>query len=344
MNITKNYDFNGDTTAPVCPEIMEKLLEINNGNMFGYSQDEYTKKAREVVGREFSKPVDIHFVTSGSGANVLAIKQVKKSYSSIICCDDTHINRYEVGGVEYNTGCKIVAVDSPDAKITVEKIASRLKTRDSFNWAIPQIVVLSQVTELGTTYTNAELKAICDFCHANDLLVYVDGARLANALVDQNTTLKEMMEDTGVDIFTFGANKNGAMFGEMIVFLNKDLAKNFIWTQKQSLMLFSKTRFLGAQFLVMFEQGVWKKNATHANAMAKYLEAELAKISVYPALPVQSNAVFANFTQEQLTQIKKVYALSSYDSERSFVRLMTNWATTKQQVDDFVQYVKNCSK
>ena len=118
------------------------------------------------------------------------------------------------------------------------------------------------------------------------MYVYIDGARLANAMVNENCGFKEMLDETGVDIATFGGNKNGAMFGEMIIVMNEKFFPNFILHQKQSCQLFSKTRFLGSQFLVMLEQNVWQKNAKNANKMAKYLEKELKNIKISIALPV----------------------------------------------------------
>lgn len=339
-----NYDFNGDTTAPVCPEIMKKLNEINQGNMFGYSQDKYTEQARKLIQKEFSVPVETFFVASGSGANILAIKHLKNDYSSIICCENSHLNQHEVGGTEYNTGCKLVTVNSNNAKITVADIAEKLKIKSNFNYCIPKIIVLSQASELGTVYTNKELKEICNFAHENDLYVYVDGVRLANAIVNQQTTLKAMIQDTGVDVFSFGGNKNGAMFGDALVFFDKNLTKNFIHSQKQSLMLFSKTRFLAAQFISLFENNLWKRNAENANNMAKYLEKELANIGIFPALPVQSNAVFANLTLKQRLKLKEKYALSVYESDQEMTRLMTNWATTEKQIDDLISVLKEINK
>lgn len=124
------------------------------------------KKVVEIMQSYFTKPVGIHMCTSGSASNVLAIKVMKHNYSSIICCEETHMNRYEVGGTEYNTGCKFAPCISPDAKLTVAMIKEKLRTRDSYNWAYPEIVVLSQATEWGTCYTCKEIKTICDFCHA----------------------------------------------------------------------------------------------------------------------------------------------------------------------------------
>ncbi len=335
--------FNSDTTASVCPEILQKMVEVAQEDkyMLGYNQDKYTQLVRDLMQGYFDKPVECYFNVSGSGANVLALKAMKDNYSSIICCDDTHINRYEVGATEYNIGCKIIACDSENAKLTIDQIKRKLVTRDSFNYAYPKIVVLSQATELGTCYTTTELKNICDFCHQNDLYVYLDGARLANAMVYLGVGFKEILEDTGVDIASFGGNKNGAMFGEMIIILNPKFSNHFILNQKQSMQLFSKTRFLTSQFYVMLKQNVWYKYAKNANDMALYFEKKLKELGVDIAYPVQTNVVFANFTDEQMQWIKKEYQLGPYDADRKCCRLMTAWSTTIQEIDEFIDYLKN---
>ncbi len=336
-------NFNSDTTASVCPEILQKICDVakEKDYMLGYNQDKYSKEVKKIMQRYFSKPIECFFNVSSSGANILAIKAMKDDYSSIICCEDSHINRYEVGGTEYNTGCKIVVCQSDDAKLTVDMIKKKLATRSNFNYAYPKIVALSEVTELGTCYSLQELKKICNFCHKHDLYVYVDGARLANAMVFLNVGLKEILEDTGVDIASFGASKNGAMFGEMIIILNPIFAKNFILNQKQSMQLFSKTRFLSCQFLAMLKDKIWYKNAKNANDMALYFGEKLKKIGISLAYPIQSNAVFANFSKEQIKYLKKEYNISYYDDDKTCCRLMTSWSTSRGEIDDFINYLKN---
>ena len=335
------FDFSSDTTAPAMPQIIDKFKEINEGAMPGYSDDPYTEQVRKIMQGYFSKPVSIFFNTSGSGANVLAIKAMKDNYSSIICCDCAHINTSEVGGTEFNTGCKIVACQSSDAKLTVDMIKSKLTKKTSINASLPKIVVVSQATEYGTVYTPKELKEICDFCHENELYVYVDGARLANAMAYLNVGFKEMLEDTGVDIASFGGNKNGAMFGEMIIVLNQKFAKNFILNQKQSMQLFSKTRYLSSQFLVMLEDELWRKNASHANNLALYLANKLEEMGFKITFPVQSNHVFVQLTDDQAQYLKQEYKMATYEFEGSTYRLMTSWCMKKEDVDELLLYLKN---
>ena len=335
-----NYAFASDTTAPVCMEVFNKLIEVNENYELGYFEDECTRQVRELMQSYFSKPVGIHFCTNGTSANVLAMKIMKNNYSSIITTEYAHSVNYEVGAIEYNTGCKVITSPTICGKLTKSIIASHLKNRNSRNWAYPEIVMLTESTEFGTCYTLEELKEICEFCHQNELYVYIDGARLANAMVNLNCGFSEILEKTGVDIASFGINKNGAMFGEMLIILNQKFNNHFILQQKQSMQLFSKSRFMSAQFLAMLKNETWRKNAENANNMAKYLEQKMAKCGYDAIYKVESNCVFFNFSKQLLEYIKEKYKLSSYEDQHC-TRLMTSWCTTKPEVDELVTYIKS---
>lgn len=334
-----NYAFASDTTAPVCSEVMKELLRANEEYELGYFEDHYTKKVRDIMQGYFSKPVGIHFSTNGTASNVLAIKIMKHNYSSVITTNYAHSVNYEVGGIEYNTGCKLCSCDTIDGKINAKMIEPFLMTRGSRNWAYPEIVMLTESTEFGTCYTIDELKELCDFCHANGLYVYVDGARLSNAMESLNCGFYEILEKTGVDIASFGINKNGAMFGEMLIILNPRFNEHFILEQKQSMQLFSKSRFMAVQFLAMLKNEVWRKNAKNANSMAKYLKTEMSKLGFKSIYQVESNCVFFNFDEKLKEFIKRKYKLSSYEDQQ-YTRLMTSWCTTTAEVDELVNYIK----
>src|SRR4029079_4711569 len=117
------------------------------------------------------------------------------------------------------------------------------------------------------------------FAHANDMLLHVDGARIANAAAGLKVKLKEITRDAGVDILSFGGAKNGMMYGEAVVFFDKSLARNFKYTRKQGTHLPSKMRFISAQFEALLTDDLWRRNAAHANRMAGLLADELRKIS-----------------------------------------------------------------
>ena len=119
------------------------------------------------------------------------------------------------------------------------------------------MISLTQCTVLGTVYTPAELKEICDYAHAHRMYVHMDGARLANACAALNLSLMELTVDCGVDILSFGGTKNGLMMGECVIVFNKDLQNEARFVRKQSAQLASKMRYLSCQFTAYLTDELW---------------------------------------------------------------------------------------
>jgi threonine aldolase len=201
-------------------------------------------------------------------------------------------------------------------------------------------VSITQSTELGTVYTLAELRAISEFAKANDLYLHIDGSRIANAAVSLGCSLRECTADAGADLLSFGGTKNGLLGAEAVVCLNPKLAPALAHFQKQFMQLASKSRFFSAQLLALFEDGLWKKNAEHANKMAKLLAAEVAKIpGVTVTQKTQANAVFAALPAkgfaEAVRELQKRFPFYVWNEAKREVRWMTSFATRPSDVSEF---------
>jgi threonine aldolase len=239
-----------------------------------------------------------------------------------------------------------LTVPTPDGRLTPELIASHLDSRGDDHRAQPGVVCITQSTELGTCYSLAELHNIHEFCAANHLRVYMDGARLANASAYLGSTLADLAEHA--DIFSFGGTKNGGLGVEALVCMHKRDSADAPFVRKQLVQHTSKMRFLGAQLSALLENDLWLKNASHANAMATRLAAGLADIpGVEVVYPVESDAVFArlwkhhiailrrNWTFHDWSQGNLVSENPSYENT-SIVRWMTAFDTQESDVDAFV--------
>lgn len=333
-------DFQSDTTAGVSEPIMQAIVKANVGCELGYFQDHHTENVRKWVSEQFSVPVKTFFISNGTAVNILAMRTMTNRISSIVCTSNTHIAKSEMGAMEYAMRTKIITVEGKDGKISIDKIK---KSNFLIGHNPPiRIVVFSQPTEYGTCYTTREIKQICDFAHANGMYVYFDGARIANALSFLKCSLKELVEDTGIDAFAIGGNKNGCMFGELLVIVNPQLFDDVDKYQKQLALTFSKTRFFTAQFEAYFKNKLWLKNAEHSNAMSKYLEERLREIGFEPVFPVQTNTVFVKMDYDLVKKLSKTYILGYHDKAKKIVRLMTNFNTTKQDVDKLIETIKKC--
>jgi len=271
----------------------------------------------------------------------LGLSTVAQSFNSIICAETAHIQEDECGAPEKFTGCKLLPVEPENGKITPEKIKPHLKGFNFEHHSQPRVISISQVTEMGTVYQPHEIKALAQLAHENKMFLHMDGARIANAAVALNLDFKEFTKDCGVDILSFGGTKNGMMMGEAVLFFNPELTAQTKYIRKQSMQLYSKMRFVGAQFIAYFEDDLWKTTATHSNKMAKLLAEEVGKIpQVTITEPVEANGVFAIIPPEIIKPLQERFFFYTWNEKRSEVRWMTSWDTTEEEIYEFVDLLK----
>lgn len=335
----KLKDFRGEVWTNVHPEILEQIVSANHEIVDGkVGNDGYTKRTTEIMQKFFKDEIRAVYAINGTAANILALKSMLDRYSTVLCEEQTHINTHESGALESMLGNKILAMKGECGKLSPKIISDYLIKIKNYKY-LNKVIVITQPTELGVLYTNQEIKDICDFAHERGMYVYVDGARLSNALVALDTTVTEMIEDTGVDAFSFGGTKAGAMFGEIVVFRRKEHFVALDYLQKQALQHLDKSKFLGVQMEYLLRTELWKKTAKHANDTAKYLERGLNEKGIQAYLPVHTNAVFCRLTQEQLDKINSVYELNYWFVEEQVVRFMTTFATDYKAIDNLLSLI-----
>ena len=334
--------FASDNNAGVHPEILKAIDEVNQGHVIAYGDDPYTAQAIDKFKEHFGNDIDVYFVFNGTAANVLGITALTRSFNSIICSDLAHLHVDECGAPEKYTGCKLLTVPSPDGKLTVEGIQGHLHGFDFEHHAQPKVVSITQVTEMGTVYRPEEIREIADLVHSYNMYLHMDGARLSNAAVSLNCGFRNITVEAGVDVLSFGGTKNGMMFGEAIVFFNKNLTGDFKYIRKQGMQLGSKMRFISAQFNALLSNDLWRRNAKHSNDMAGYLEEKVKHIpGIKITQPVEANAVFAILPAESIPELQKQFFFYVWDETTSEVRWMTSFDTTKEDIDRFAQTLEN---
>ena len=337
--------FASDNNAGIHPEVIEAIKAANDGHVIAYGDDAITGRAMQVFQKHFGSDVAVYFVFGGTGANVLGLQAITNSYQAIVCAETAHVNVDECGAPEKFTGCKLLALPTPDGKLRVDQIKPLLHVTGVEHHVQPRVISISQATEMGTVYTKNELKTLADFAHDNGTLLHVDGARLANAAVSLNASLKEITGDAGVDVLSFGGTKNGMMYGEAVVFFDKKLASDFKFIRKQGMHLPSKMRYISAQFEALLSGDLWKRSATHSNRMARLLASELEKVPrIKLTQAVESNGVFAVVPREYIAELQKSYFFYVWDETISEVRLMASFDTTEDDVQEFIGLVRRIVK
>src|SRR5690242_1095096 len=337
--------FASDNNAGVHPEVIEALRAANEGHVVAYGDDPFTERAVKVFQKQFGNGIAVYFVFGGTGANVLGLKAITNSYEAVVCADTAHINVDECGAPEKFTGCKLLSVKTPDGKLRPEDVKPFLHGIGFEHHVQPRVISVSQATEMGTVYTRSELKTLARFAHDHNMLLHVDGARIANAAVSLNASFKEMTVDAGVDVLSFGGAKNGMMYGEAVVFFDKKFAADFKYIRKQGMHLPSKMRFISAQFETLLGSDLWRRSAAHANRMAQVLASELEKIpQIKLTQPVESNGVFAEIPAQFVPELKQKYFFYVWDENTSECRFMASFDTAEDDIRDFVAFVRQTVK
>ena len=333
--------FGSDNNSGVHPQIIQAVIDANQGDAVGYGDDEWTGKADSVFRKIFGEDVQPYYVFNGTGSNTIALQALTRSYQSIICAATAHIYTDECGAPAKAAAAVLKPIPTPDGKLTPERIAGELYGLGVQHHSQPQVIHISQSTEMGTVYTAEEVKAICDFAHSHHLYVHMDGSRLANACAHTGIGLRELSRDCGVDILSLGGTKNGMMMGEAIVAFRPEWNESLMYLRKQSAQLYSKMRYLSAQYTAYFQNDLWLQNAAHANAMAEYLA---SRVHNFPGVrftqKVEVNSLFLILPQEAILKMLESYFFYIWDESTNEIRLVCSWDTTPSDVDAFVECLK----
>lgn len=334
--------FASDNNSGVHPKILKALSECNVGHAIGYGDDPVTQETENIFKSIFGDQSETFFVMNGTGANIVSLQTVTQSFHSIICTNTAHIDVDECGAPEKFTGAKLIAVDTPDGKLTPELVKPHLHGFGFEHHSQPKVISITQVSEMGTLYSLDEISALADLAHDNNMYLHVDGARISNAAVALNCSFKEMITDTGVDLLSFGGTKNGLMFGEAIVFLKPNLSGAVRYYRKQASQLYSKMRYVSAQFKTYLKDDIWLANAKHANKMAQLLVKEVQGIpNVVITQEVKANGVFAIIPQEVIEPLRAQFFYYDWDTNKCEVRWMTSFDTTEQDVLAFAEVLRS---
>ncbi len=316
-----------------------------------YGADTVTKATREALAELFGVDCGVYFVYNGTGANVSALRCMARPFEAVICTEMAHINEDEGGAPEAIGGFKLLPVAREDGRLRPDDITPFLSRLGFEHTSQPAVVSLTQATEVGTIYEPSALGELTAAAHEAGMTVHMDGARIANAAATVHTrsvragesispirALRAITSEAGVDVLSFGATKNGLLFGEAVVFFNRDLERFFPFFRKQTTQLHSKMRYIAGQFLSYLAGDIWFENAHRANALAGELALRLSRIpGVRLAHPVEANGVFVELPPPVVATLQEEFGFYMWDAERSMARLMISWDTSDDMVDAFVK-------
>ena len=330
----ERHEFASDNVAPICPEVWAALQEANLQYAPSYGEDRWTARVCDRIREIFETDCDVYFVFTGTAANALALAQLCNPFHSVICHQHSHIETDECGASEFFTGgSKLLLVGGASGKIDTGQVKALLTRPNELHSHKPAAISIAQATEFGTVYRRDEIAAIADLARAHQLSLHMDGARFANAIASLNCAPNAITWKVGVDVLCFGGTKNGATAGELVIFFDKKISREFDYRAKQAGHLGSKMRFLAAQWLGLLNRDAWLRNAQHANRAARGLATRLRmEAGIESVFPVDANAVFV-VMDERLASALHARGWRFYKFiEPDVYRLMCSWSTTGEQI------------
>lgn len=339
------FSFKNDYSEGCHPRILEAFSKTNLEQQNGYGLDDYSLKAEQLILQKINNQSSkVFLVSGGTQANLIVISAFLKPYESVIAAETGHIFTNESGAIEA-TGHKIHGVFTNDGKLRVEDLQKVINEHQNFPHQLKQkLVYISNSTEVGTIYSKKELLDLSAFCRENNLILFLDGARLGHALTAETNDL--VLEDIAklTDAFYLGGTKNGALIGEAIVINNEKLQEDFGFHLKQKGALLAKGRLLGIQFQELLKDDLYFDLAKKANVQAMKIKTAFKENGFEFLAETFSNQIFPILGNAQIEELAKnfeFYVWKKIDDEKSAIRIITSWATTDEMVRSFTEKIKN---
>ncbi len=337
-------DFKNDYSQCAHPAILGALTRFGAETNCAYGGDIHSTAAEDIIRKLCKSPkAEVAFISGGTTTNVLGISALlRNEYEAVISAETGHINVHETGAIEY-AGHKVLAVKTDvDGKLTPELIAPVVEFHTDEFMVKPKLVYVSQSTERGAIYSKAELTAISEFCHENDLYLFLDGARLGSALMAEENDLTLADIASLVDAFYIGGTKNGLLFGEALVMINEDMKDHIRWMIKQKGFMLAKGFVVGMMFEEALKDGLYFDIAKHENEAAEKIAEAVKKSAFDFYVKPQTNQLFVIMPDKIAKEAATLFDCNiekRLENGLSVIRIVTSWATTNEDVEKLCKWI-----
>lgn len=327
-------------------KVLNRLIETNMKQEFGYGSDSYSKEAVDKIKELIECPnASIRFLVGGTQTNQIVIDSLLNKYEGVLAPETGHINVREAGAIEYS-GHKVLTLPSIKGRISAQDVDDYLRRfnqdETKEHMVTPGMVYISYPTEYGTLYSYDELEELSSVCQKNNLPLFIDGARLGYGLVSEQSDVTIQDIARLCDVFYIGGTKIGALCGEAVVFTKNNEPKQFVSIVKQHGALLAKGRLLGVQFLELFTDNLYFDISRHAVRLSQKLKQAFLDKGYQLYFDSPSNQQFIIMSNDQVAKLKKRVSFATweqYDENHMVVRFVTCWGTLEENVDELISYI-----
>jgi threonine aldolase len=334
-------DFRSDTVTKPTPGMLYAMSVAEIGDdVFG--EDPTVNDLEKIAAKMFGMEGAL-FCPSGTMTNQIAIKCHTQPGDEVICERLSHVYIYEGGGVAFNSGAQVKAIDGDRGRLNAAQILEAINPEDVHK-PVTRVVSLENTTNRGggCCYDLIEISQIKEICLVNNLKLHLDGARLFNALVATKQT----------------AEKYGEIFDSISICLSKGLGapvgslllgnKEFIRKARRIRKVFGgglrQAGFLAAAGIYALKHNIERLAVDHLHAK-QIADALLKKNFVGKMLPVETNIiifeVIESYTAQKLAQIFKQYSILVIPISSSQIRIVLHLDISEEMVAETIRVIED---
>lgn len=281
-------DFRSDTVTKPSKEMLEAMISASVGDDV-FSEDPTVNELQEFAADYFGKEAAL-FCSSGTQTNQIAINVHVTPGGEVICHEESHIYKYEGGGIARNSGASVRLLQGDRGRLNVESIAKWINNPDDVHFPLTQLVSLEDTANRGggALYDFEEIRKIKAFCVENKFPLHLDGARVMNALVE--TGIDPRVYASEFDSISICLSKGlGAPVGSLLLG-----SKDFIKQARRVRKVFGggmrQAGIIAAGGLYALKNNVERLKDDHRRA--KQLESTLNQLTwIKEVVPVETNIV-----------------------------------------------------
>ncbi len=333
-------DLRSDTVTKPTKAMLDVMMVALVGDDV-FNEDPTVLALEEKVAQLFGKEAAL-FCPSGTMTNQIAIKCHTVPGDELLCDVNSHIYNYEGGGISSNSGVQAKLLPGNRGRITAKHIEDNINA--DYDWLTHTALVCLEntVNRAGGSFYDLEtiqqIKAVCDKHH---LPLHLDGARIFNAIVENNYTTQDIGRE--FDSISICLSKGlGAPVGSLLIG-----TKAFIKKARRVRKVFGggmrQAGFLAAAGIYALDNHITRLKDDHVRA--KELGNVLSTLSyVESVMPVDTNIVIFNLT-DKYTAVSFEEALKPYHIKlaafgKQTIRFVTHLDFTDEMLTRVVEILK----
>lgn len=335
-------DYRSDVVTLATFEMRQAMANAEVGDDFA-GEDPTVKYLEDMSAQMFGKEAGL-FVISATMANQIAIMTTTQRGDEVLVGEESHIYNMETGGLAALSGVQARPLRSSNGEFDLLDVQRAIRNR-GFQLPITRVLCLENTYDLnlGIPLSQEYMSEISMLAHKYDLLVYLDGARIFNAITALKIEAKLLCQ--GIDVMQFSLCKGLSAPVGAILLGTKDFIEQARRVRQRIGGGMAQAGHMAAAGIVALQTMIDRIEDDHVNA--KRLAVKLAKFN---ESLVNVEKTLTNIIQINLKSVGKdalflateleKYSIKIKVVDATTCRLVTHWGITVSDIDKTIDAIK----